>query len=58
MKCSLNISVHLSMKIILVDLNLVRTFFGTNFFDRRSLKPYLVAQYLINPENETGHGKM
>ena len=46
------------MKIILVDLNLVRTFFGTNFFDRRSLKPYLVAQYLINPENETGHGKM
>ena len=33
MKCSLNISVHLSMKIILVDLNLVLTFLGNNFLD-------------------------
>ena len=33
MKGSLNISTHLSMKIILVDPNLVRTFFGNNFFD-------------------------
>ena len=32
LKGSLNISAHLSMKIILVDLNLVRTFFGNNFF--------------------------
>ena len=32
-KGSLNISAHLSMKIILVDPNLVRTFFGDNFFD-------------------------
>ena len=32
-KGSLNISAHLSMKIILVDPNLVRTFFGNNFFD-------------------------
>ena len=31
-KGSLNISAHLSMKIILVDPNLVRTFFGNNFF--------------------------
>ena len=31
MKGSLNISAHLSMKIILVDPNLVRTVFG-NFF--------------------------
>ena len=30
-KGSLNISAHLSMKIILVDPNLVRTFFGNNF---------------------------
>ena len=27
------ISTRLSMKIILVDPNLVRTFFGNNFFD-------------------------
>ena len=33
MKGSLNISEHLFMKIILVDPNLVRTFFGNNFFD-------------------------
>ena len=32
-KSSLNIRAHLSMKIILVDPNLVRTFFGINFFD-------------------------
>ena len=32
-KRSLNISAHLSMKIILVDPNLVRTYFGNNFFD-------------------------
>ena len=32
MKGSLNISAHLSVKIILVDPNLMRTFFG-NFFD-------------------------
>ena len=32
-KGSLNISVHLSMKIILVDPDLVHTFFGNNFFD-------------------------
>ena len=32
MKGSLNISAHLSVKIILVDPNLVRTFFG-NIFD-------------------------
>ena len=32
-KGSLNISVHLSMKIFLVDPNLVRTFFGNNFLD-------------------------
>ena len=32
-KVFLNISAHLSMKIILVDPNLVRTFFGNNFFD-------------------------
>ena len=31
-KVSLNISAHLSMKIILMDPNLVRTFFGNNFF--------------------------
>ena len=30
---SLNFSAHISMKIILVDPNLVRTFFGNNFFD-------------------------
>ena len=30
---SLNISEHLFMKIILVDPNLVRTFFGNIFFD-------------------------
>ena len=30
-KGSLNISAHLSMKIILVDPNLVRTLFGNNF---------------------------
>ena len=29
----LDISAHLFMKIILVDSNLVRTFFGNNFFD-------------------------
>ena len=29
---SLNIRVHLSMKTILVDPNLVHTFFGNNFF--------------------------
>ena len=33
MKCSLNISAHLSMKTILVDLNLVHNFFGNSFFD-------------------------
>ena len=33
MKGSLNVNVHLSMKIILVDPNLVRTFIGNNFFD-------------------------
>ena len=33
MKGSLNICAHLSMKIILVDPNLVRSFFGNNFFD-------------------------
>ena len=32
MKGFLNISAHLSMKIILVDRNLVRTFFRNNFF--------------------------
>ena len=32
-KGSLNISAHLSMKIILVDPNLVPTLFGNNFFD-------------------------
>ena len=32
-KGSLNISAHLSMKLILVDPNLVRTFFGNIFFD-------------------------
>ena len=32
MKGPLNISAHLSMKIILVDANLVRTYFGNNFF--------------------------
>ena len=32
-KGSLNISAHLSMKIILVDPNLVLTFFANNFFD-------------------------
>ena len=31
-KGSLNISAHLSMKIILVDPNLVHTFFGNSFF--------------------------
>ena len=31
-KVCLNISVHLSMKIILVDPNLVHTFFRNNFF--------------------------
>ena len=31
MKVSINISAHLSMKIILVDPNLVHTFFGNNF---------------------------
>ena len=31
-KGSLNISAHLFMKIILVDPNLMRTFFGNNFF--------------------------
>ena len=30
-KGSLNIIVHLSMKIILVDPNLIHTFFGNNF---------------------------
>ena len=30
---SLNISVRLSMKTILVDPNLVQTFFDNNFFD-------------------------
>ena len=33
MKVSLSISAHLPMKIILADPNLVRTFFGNNFFD-------------------------
>ena len=33
MKGSLNISAHLSMKIILMNPNLVPTFFGNNFFD-------------------------
>ena len=33
MKGSLNISAHLSMKIILVDPNLVPTSFGNKFFD-------------------------
>ena len=33
MKCSLNSSAHLSMKLIMVDPNLVHTFFGNNFFD-------------------------
>ena len=32
-KGSLNISAYLSMKIILVYPNLVRTFYGNNFFD-------------------------
>ena len=32
-KGSLNISVHLSIKIILVDPNLVRTFLGNNVLD-------------------------
>ena len=32
-KGSLNISAHLSMKIILEDPNLVCKFFGNNFFD-------------------------
>ena len=32
-KGSLNISVHLPMKIILVDPNLVCTFFGNDLFD-------------------------
>ena len=31
MKVSINISAHLSMKIILVDPNLVHTYFGNNF---------------------------
>ena len=33
MKVSLNISAHLSIKIILVDPNLVGTFLGNNFLD-------------------------
>ena len=33
MKGSLNISAHLSLKIILVDPNLVHTFYGNNLFD-------------------------
>ena len=33
MKASLNISAHLSMKTILLDPNIERTFFGNNFFD-------------------------
>ena len=33
MKSSLNISARSSMKIILVDPNLVCTFFSNNFFD-------------------------
>ena len=33
MKDYLNIIVHLSIKIILVDPNLVRTFLGNMFFD-------------------------
>ena len=33
MKGPLNLSGHLSMKIILLDPNLVRTFFGNDFFD-------------------------
>ena len=32
-KGSINNSAHLSMKIILVDPNSVRTFFGNRFFD-------------------------
>ena len=32
-KGSLNISAHLSMKIILGDTNLVHIFFGNNFFE-------------------------
>ena len=32
MKGPLNLSGHLSMKVILVDPNLVRTFFGNDFF--------------------------
>ena len=33
MKGSLNVSAHMSIKIILVDSNLERTFFGNNLFD-------------------------
>ena len=33
MEGSLNIIEHMSMKIILVDPNLVRTFLGDNFLD-------------------------
>ena len=33
MKGPLNLSGHLSMKIILLDPNLVCTFFGNDFFD-------------------------
>ena len=33
MKSSLNISVFLSIKVLLGDLNLVGTFLGNNFFD-------------------------
>ena len=33
MKSSLNISALLSIKVILGDINLVRTFLGNNFFD-------------------------
>ena len=36
MKGSLSISVLLSMQIILMDPNLVRTFFGNNFLLRKT----------------------
>ena len=36
---NLNVSAHLSMKISLVDPNLVGTFFGNNFFDPKWYAP-------------------
>ena len=56
-KGSLNISVHLSMKLILVDPNLVRSFFGNILFLILIMVRTLENNYFLCALNKDIHGK-